>query len=170
MNTENQQKFQELYYTGKKALENGKYRLSIAKLESAKELVSFSTRMGAEVEILLATAYQAAGNKQQAIACCQELTNHPNLSIRQKAKDVLYIIQAPELQRPSEWMSEIPDLSSSDTAKPKYVATKKKTPSKPQNEELSEIDWSQVNKEDNQFIWFALLIAIATIGGLIFIS
>ena len=170
MNTDNRQKFQQLYYTGKKALENGKYRISIAKLESARELVSFATTLGADVQMLLATAYQAAGNKQQAIALCQELTTHPNISIRQKAKDVLYIIQAPELQRPSEWMSEIPDLSSSDTAKPKYVATKRRNLSKPQNEELSEIDRSQVNTEDNQFIWFALILAIVTIGGLIFIS
>ena len=126
MSTRNQEKFQELYRIGKKALENGKYSLSVANLEAARELVSFSTGLGAEVGMLLATAYQAQGKKQEAIAICQELTNHPNLLIRQKAKDVLYIIQAPELQRPAEWMSEIPDLSDGEAAKARYVTTKSK--------------------------------------------
>jgi tetratricopeptide (TPR) repeat protein len=161
VSTNNQEKFQEFYQIGKQALENGQYRVSIDSLESARELVSFSSKLGAEVQILLATAYQAAGKRQEAIALCQELTTHPNLPIRQKAKDVLYIIQAPELKRPPEWMSEIPDLSNSEATKPEYITTKKKTPKK-KKENLPDdfVDLSQVNTEDNQFIWFALILAI----------
>ena len=170
MANQDREKFQELYKIGRKALESGKYRLSVTKLEAAKEMVSFSTRAGAEVQMLLATAYQAAGQRQEAIALCQELTNHPNLSIRQKAKDVLYIIQAPELKRPPEWMSEIPDLSEGEAAKAQYVTTKRTKNQRSQNDELPEIDLSQVNTEDNQFIWFALIIAAITIGWLVFIS
>lgn len=171
MNTQNQKQFQEFYQIGKKALENGKYKLSIQNLESAKELVSFSSRIGADVQMLLATAYQAAGKKQEAIALCQELTTHPNLSIRQKAKDVLYIIQAPELQRPPEWMSQIPDLSNSEVTKTQYITSKsKKAAKKPLEQIPEEIDLSQVNTEDNQFIWFALIFALLTIGGIIWLK
>lgn len=170
--TKDREKFLKFYQAGKKALENGKYRLSIDNLESARKLVSFSSKLGAEVQMLLATAYQASGQKQEAIALCQELTTHPNLLIRQKAKDVLYIIQAPELQRPPEWMSEIPDLSSSETTtKAQYVPPKRKTAPQKQKEEKPEaVVLSQVNTEDNQFIWFALILALLTIGGIFWVS
>jgi outer membrane protein assembly factor BamD (BamD/ComL family) len=170
VSTKNQEKLQEYYQVGKKALENGQYRLSIEKLESAKELVNFNSKLGADVQILLATAYQAAGKKQEAIALCQELTTHPNLLTRQKAKDVLYIIQAPELQRPPEWMSKIPDLSNSDASKSQYVTTKRKTTKKQRDLINEPIDLSQVNTEDNQFIWFALILATLTIGGIIWLK
>lgn len=163
------QEFQKYYQLGKKALENGKYKVSITNLQSAKKLVNFASNKGAEVQMLLATAYQAVGQKQEAIALCQELMTHPNGLIRQKAKDVLYIIQAPELERPIEWMSEIPDLSSDETPKAQYVTTKRKKTSSQQSNELPPID-PQANTEDNQFVWFALIIAILTVISLIWIS
>ena len=167
---QNKEQFQLLYRAGKQALESGQYKTSIQQLESAKELVGFGSQSGADVQMLLITAYQAVGKKQEAVTLCQELTNHPNMLIREKAKSVLYIVNAPELQRPAEWMSQIPDLSNKDSAKPQYVTTKrKKTPAKKQ-EELPEIDWSQVNTEDNQFVWFALGLAILTIGGLVWLA
>ena len=169
MSINNQEQFQKYYQLGQKALENGKYKVSIANLQLAKELVGFSSNKGAEVQMLLATAYQAVGQRQEAIALCQELTTHPNGLIRQKAKDVLYIIQAPELQRPLEWMSEIPDLSSEETPKAQYVTTKNKKSLPKKDNELPPID-PQANTEDNQFIWFALIIAILTISGLIWLS
>ena len=127
-------------------------------------------QLGADVQMLLITAYQAIGQRQEAITLCQELTNHPNMLIREKAKSVLYIINAPELQRPAEWMSEIPELSEQETAKPLYVTTKRKNTQKKKQEEIPEIDWSKVNTEDNQFIWFALGLAIITLGSLIWLT
>ena len=170
MSNQSPEKFQKYYQTGIKALENGKYRLSITQLESAKELVNFSTRLGAEVQMLLITAYQAVGDRQQAIALCQELITHPNASIRQKAKDVLYIIQAPKLERPPEWMSQIPDLSSDEKDKPQYVTAKKTKTQKKAENEIPLSDLSQVNTEDNQFIWFALILAILTVASLIYLN
>lgn len=170
MSKQNLEEFRAYYDRGKQALENGQYKVSIEKLESAKNLVGFGSQLGADVQMLLITAYQAIGQRQEAIALCQELTNHPNLLIREKAKSVLYIINAPELQRPAEWMSQIPDLSSQETARPQYVTTKRKQTKKAQQEEISEIDWSQVNTEDNQFVWFALGLAIITAVSLIWLA
>lgn len=170
MSKQSKEQFQLLYRAGKKALESGQYKVSIEQLESAKELVGFGSQLGADVQMLLITAYQAVGKRQEAVNLCQELTNHPNMLIREKAKSVLYIVNAPELQRPAEWMSQIPDLSGKDSAKPKYVTTKRKTKPPKKQEELPEIDWSQVNTEDNQFVWFALGLAILTIGGLVWLA
>ena len=170
MSSNNQEQFQKYYQTGVRALENGKYRLSITQLESAKQLVAFSSKLGAEVQMLLVTAYQAAGEKKQAIALCQELITHPNLSIQQKAKDVLYIIQAPQLERPPEWMIEIPDLSDGESQKVQYVTNKKTKPLKKVSDELPSVDLSQVNTEDNQFVWFALVLAAITIASLIWLT
>lgn len=164
---QNQEKILIFYEMGKKSLENGKYKISVVHLESAKKLADPYTRLGAEIQILLVTAYQALGKREEAIALCQELVKHPNLQTRQKAKEVLYIIQAPKLQRPAEWMSKIPALGDEQATKAQYVTAKKPPKKANPDLELPEIDPSQIETKDNQFTWFALAIAILTIGSLI---
>lgn len=166
---DNQEQFRPYYELGKNALERGKYRLSIENLEKALEIVGFASRLGGDTQILLVTAYQAIGNRDKAIALCQELTTHPNTTTRKKAQDVLYIIQAPELKRPESWMSKIPDLSQSEQTKPKYVTAKKSSRSYQKKVE-PEIDLSQVETEDNKFLWFALILTALVCGGLIWLS
>ena len=166
---DNQEQFRLYYQAGQNALERGKYRFSIENLEQALEIVGFGSRLGGDVQMLLITAYQAIGNREKAIALCQELTNHPNLTTRKKAQEVLYIIQAPELKRPEAWMSKIPDLSQSETTSPQYV-TAKKSPSRKSEKIESEIDLSQVETEDNKFLWFALIISALTCVSLIWLN
>lgn len=169
MTAQEQEKFRLRYQAGKIALEQGEYNRSVQYLEEAKDLVLKSTRLGGEAQIWLVMAYQAAGKLPEAIALCQELSTHPHPEIRQQAKRVLYIIQAPQLKRPKEWMSEIPDLTATGNDRPQYVTAKtqgKKNPTPTKAEEP--IDLTQVNTKDNQFIWFALLIIILTFGGLFF--
>ncbi|MGB7518708.1 MAG: tetratricopeptide repeat protein, partial [Spirulinaceae cyanobacterium] len=103
---ENQEKLQAELQAGKKALERGEYRLSIKHLETARELTRFGTRLGGEVGIWLMSAYQAANQLDQAIALGQKLAKHPFQEVAQQSKRLLYIIQAPQLVRPREWMSE----------------------------------------------------------------
>jgi hypothetical protein len=159
-----QQKFHLLYQAGKQALEKGQYRLSIENLEAARELVALASRKGGELQIWLVTAYQAANKITEAVALCKELATHPDLETRQQAQRLLYIIQAPKLNRPKEWMSEIPDLTNADSSKPQYVTAKKNTKNKSVNNLPSEeIDLSQVNTQDNQFIWIALLLVVLSL-------
>ena len=169
MTVDNQQKFHQLYQRGKQALEKGQYRLSIENLEAARELAAPASRQGGEVKIWLVTAYQAANKIPEAVALCQELTTHPNLTIRQQAQRLLYIIQAPKLTRPKEWMSEIPDLADTERSKSQYVTAK---PSQQQawDRVAEESDLSQVNTQENQFVWFALLLVILTLGGLVWLG
>lgn len=170
MTLENREKFHLKYQAGKAALERGQYRLSIQNLEAAQEFVSPASKKGGEAKIWLVTAYQAAKMLPEAVALAQELTTHPDPQTREQAKQLLYIIQAPRLNRPKEWMSEIPDLSNTDSSKSRYVTAKKNNHQNSTEPVSEEVDLSQVNTQDNQFVWFALLIVIITLAGLVWLA
>lgn len=169
MTANNQERFHHQYQKGKKALERGQYRLSIENLEAAKESVAPNSRQGGEVGIWLVTAYQAANQIERAIALCQELVTHPNTQTREQAQRILYIIKAPVLERPKEWMSEIPDLAGADKGASRYVAAKKKLiQNTPELEE--DLDSSPIDSQDNQFVWFALILVSIILGSLVWLG
>ncbi len=170
MTADNLEKFHLKYLAGKEALERGQYRLSIDNLEAAKELISPNSRRGGEAQIWLVTAYQAANKISEAIALCQELATHPDAQTREQAQRILYIIKAPKLERPKEWMSEIPDLSSTDPGQSRYVTAKKSTQPSSTKPEYEDLDLSQVDTEDNQFIWFAFILIMVIISSLVWLS
>ncbi len=170
MTTDNREKFHQKYQAGKQALERGQYRLSIENLEAATELVALNSRRGGEAQIWLVTAYQAANKLDQAIALAQELITHPDTQTREQAQRILYIIKAPQLTRPKEWMSEIPDLAATDQGAPSYVAGKKKSNSQPAELEIEDREQSPTEAPDNQFVWFALLLIMVILGGLTWLS
>lgn len=171
MVSENREKLQLNYQAGKIALERGEYRQSVQYLEKAKELSTLNSRLGGEIQLWLVNAYQAAGMRTEAIALCKQLVVHSSLDTRKQAKRLLYIIEAPKLKRPKEWMTEIPDLAKVEMseAKSQYISANKVKNSN-QNKANSNIpepiDVSQVNTKDNQFIWVALLLSILTLAGL----
>ncbi|MEO1004995.1 MAG: outer membrane protein assembly factor BamD [Cyanobacteria bacterium J06638_38] len=166
----NREKFQQKYQAGKEALERGQYRLSIENLEAAKELIEPNSRRGGEAQIWLVTAYQAANKLDQAIALGQELITHPDTQTREQAQRILYIINAPKLERPKEWMSEIPDLSKVDSDVSRYVTAKKKPNSPPAQRNLGNLEPSATETTDNQFIWFAVVLVVLILGSLIWLG
>jgi len=162
----NQEKFNEFYLLGKDALDKGFYRQSLDYFNQAKELISENTRQGGDLQIWLITAYQALGKEEEAIALCQKLTIHPNFIIKKQAKDLLYILQAPRLQRPKEWMTEIPDLTkiSDQDRKSNYAPIPKGKTTKSKAISLNENKLNLENIEnDNNFLGFALVILVLTI-------
>jgi hypothetical protein len=167
------EKFQQEYQAGKNAFERGRYRLSVEHLQTAAQLANRFTRAGGETQIWLVTAYQAAGMLPEAIALCKQLCSHPHPEIRQQSKSLLYIIEAPQLNRPPEWMSEIPDLTAlpeSDSS-PISSSTKPKNNSKQTQPHPSQsVDLTQVDTKDNQFIWVALLAALVVLGSLVWFA
>jgi tetratricopeptide (TPR) repeat protein len=165
----NQEKFQQKYQAGKQAMETGQYRLSIENLEAAKALVSPNSRRGGEAQIWLVTAYQAANQIDQAIALAQELVTHPDTQTREQAQRILYIMKAPKLERPKEWMSEIPDLAQADRGASRYVGSKKK-PVTPPEIKLEYSEATPTDTQDNQFIWFALGLIILIISSLAWLN
>ncbi|BAZ43426.1 hypothetical protein NIES4102_04260 [Chondrocystis sp. NIES-4102] len=170
MTADNLEKFQDKYQAGKLALERGQYRLSIENLKAAQELVALNSRQGGEAGIWLVSAYQAADKIPEAIALCQDLVTHPNSTTREQAQRILYIINAPKLQRPKEWMSEIPDLTNTDSNTSQYVTVPKSKSDNPTELEYNDVDLSQVETKDNQFTWFALIVIILLLGSLVLLN
>ena len=167
MGSQQQEKFQIEYQAGKEALEKGEYRLSLEHLRQAHQLVLPQSYLGGEVAIWLVTAYQALRQFDEAITLCQQLSRHPHLEIRQQSKNLLYIIQAPQLQRPQEWMSKIPNLDSLSESDLEYRRGSNK-PKKTKLYHTESVDLSQVNTQDNQFLWVALVAIILMLLGIIF--
>ena len=166
MTTDNLEKFQQKYATGKTALERGNYRLSIENLEAARELIPLNSRRGGQAAIWLVTAYQAANKITEAIALCQELIVHPDTQTREQAQRILYIIKAPKLERPKEWMSEIPNLADADRGASRYVAAKKPAVKTAAELELEDLDSPPTDTQDNRFLWFAFFLVAIILGGL----
>ncbi|MEM7725086.1 MAG: tetratricopeptide repeat protein [Cyanobacteria bacterium P01_A01_bin.45] len=160
------------YKIGKQAFEGGKYREAVENLEKANALLPRNSRISGEVRLWLATAYEAAGRTDDAIALCEQLKRHPFMETSKEAKRLQYILKAPRLKRPQEWMTEIPDFSALDDndGKTRFSANTKKSSLDQTPEELEIIDLSQVNTKDNNFIWFVLGIIALTMGSLVWFS
>jgi tetratricopeptide (TPR) repeat protein len=158
------------YQAGKVAFENGQYREAVENLEKASALLARNSRLGGEIELWLVTAYEAAGRTEDAIALCKQLQRHPDVETSKQARQLLYILQAPKLNRPSEWMTEIPDLGAipDNDSKIRITANPRKSSPKPAEPEF--VDLSQVNTRDNRFIWLALIVVGLTLSYLVWLS
>jgi tetratricopeptide (TPR) repeat protein len=159
------------YQEGKRAFERGQYRQAVEALEASVDLTERASRFGGEVQIWLATAYEAAGQQQNAIALCEQLSRHPDMYTRKQGSRLLYILKAPKLRIHPEWVTQIPDLQDLAEGESRIptvpVVEKKSRRKKSEPEDLPPIDWSQINTSDNQFIWVALG-AIALLCGWLF--
>ena len=171
MGLEEQEKFRIDYQVGKAAFEGGEYRISVQRLEAATALVNPNSRLGGETQIWLVTAYEANGQASEAIALCRRLGKHSDLETRKQSKNLLYILEAPQLQRRTEWLTQIPDLGGLSDSDPKArrgsgnLAIAKRNPQA--SLETEPVDPSEINTKDNQFIWVALLAIAVTMIGLI---
>ena len=167
MTLDNLEKFQQQYLAGKQALERGQYRQSIEYLEAAQQLVPGNSRQGGEAQIWLITAYQAANKIDEALALGEKLISHPNLQIRQQAQRIVYIIKAPKLERPKEWMSEIPDLANTEGGVSRYVSAKKQTTKNSAEIPLPDSEAQRTESDTSQFTIFALILIALIFGCLV---
>ena len=163
------------YQSGQTAFERGEYRQAVNCLLAALAQIQPNTKIGGEVQVWLATAYEATGQIAEAKALCLQLSNHPSLDTRQASKRMLYIMQAPELTRRDEWLIKIPDLSQIEDAEGNapvnnmpILPTKPKVKVKSLDDVYAPVDLSQVNTQDNGFISIALILTIITLAGLWF--
>lgn len=161
------------YQAGIAAFERGQYRDSVQHLEKASAQAKRNSRLGGEIQLWLVTAYEAAGQRTEAIALCEQLKRHPDSETSKQARRLLYIMQAPQLKRPTEWLTQIPDLgavSDNDTKTRLSSGTTTNNRQGQQRDRPEPIDLTQVNKRDNRFIWVALIAIALTLGGLIWRS
>jgi tetratricopeptide (TPR) repeat protein len=162
------------YAYGQAAFERGNYREAVDHFEQAVALASASTTLGGEIQTWLVNAYSAVGRQNEAIALCQALARHPDLETRKQGKNLLYILQAPQLQRPANWMTEIPDLDQVSSEGARSLgrsatggtgqSTARSRPTPPP------LDPSQINTQDNGFLWAALVGVVLVLGGLLWLS
>lgn len=159
------------YGYGQDAFERGNYRNAVEHFEKAVALARPATILGGEIQTWLVNAYAAAGRQQDAIALCEKLSRHPDPETKKQGKSLLYILKAPRLSTRREWMSEIPDLgaiadqgSDNSGAYVQAQPRKRKPPKKTPVEEP--IDLSQVNTQDNGFVWVALIAVVLVLCGL----
>ncbi len=162
------------YQAGKAAFERGHYRQSVQHLEKARALVERNSSLGGEVLLWLVTAYEAAGQGSEAIALCNQLTQHPDLETRKQGRRLLYILEAPQLRTRPEWLVEIPDLTAVDKGEEREAqvsnpSSVKRSPQRPKQPQPELVDISQVNTKDNRFIWLALAVAVAILGSLLWL-
>lgn len=156
------------YELGKQALENGQYNLSVKYLEDASQRVVINTLSGGDIRIWLVSAYQAAQKTNEAIALCRELLTHPHPDIRHNSQRLLYIMEAPRLKRPPEWMSEIPDLTSVKESTPEFKRNRGRV--KPKEKKEEPVDLSTVNTKDNQFVAVGFILLLISLGTLIWFN
>ncbi|MGF1567990.1 MAG: tetratricopeptide repeat protein [Nodosilinea sp.] len=164
------------YALGQNAFERGNYREAVDHFEQAASLAKLATPLGGEIQTWLVNAYSAVGRQGEAIALCETLSRHPDLEVCKQAKNLLYILQAPQLKRPSNWMSEIPDLAaiSADSPLSSGPVVKGSSPRsalrpRPQTDPVPP-DPSQINSKDNGFLWAALGAVILIFAGLLWLS
>ncbi len=171
MSSQNTEKLEIAYQAGIVAFERGEYRQAVQHLEVASALVDRNSRLGGEVLIWLVTAYEASGKLTEARALCQQLECHPDLETRKQGKRLLYILQAPQLTRRPEWLTQIPDLTVLEEGDEKYRRgsangnNSQKLPKEPEP-----IETKGVNTQDNLFIWVALVAAALVLSGLVWLK
>lgn len=162
------------YAQGQAAFERGEYRQAVAHLEAGVNLARAATPLGGEIQIWLVNAYNAVGRGRDAEALCETLTRHPDLEVRKQAKNLLYILQAPQLRRPGNWMSQIPDLGrleeGSQSGGGLSTVAIRPTPKRSPKPEPEPLDPSKINTRDNGFLWIALGFVGVILGGLFWLS
>ena len=107
------------------ALDKGDYNYCIKIIDPYLQNFQEETEIGGQLRLLKVTAYMGKGDEQKAINICQILIQSKKESIRQQAKQLLSILDAPHLPRPSNWSVEIPKLEMESSLKSSYGKAKK---------------------------------------------
>ena len=97
------------------SLARGEYRECLSLLRPLLIESPLSSERGAQIGILMITAFIGQANNQKAMDISKELAKHKNESIRNQAKQFINILSSPELERPKEWSVKIPTLDFKDS-------------------------------------------------------
>ena len=149
------------FQQGQRFFEAGRYKEAIQCLNQACALVEPQSKASGEMRIWLVTAYDASGNRKEALSLCRQLTRSPYIDVRKQAKRLLSILEAPKLSIHDDWVTQIPPLESVNSpgeirgvARP--TPPPKTTKPKPAISD-QEVDLSQVTTSDKGLAWVASL-------------
>ena len=93
------------------ALERGDYGQCLELLTPLAEARPLPDPEGARVRLLMVTALMGQGQDQEALTICQLLSRSGEPQLRQQARQLLTILEAPSLDRPERWSMRLPPLS-----------------------------------------------------------
>jgi hypothetical protein len=93
-----------------RALESGDYGACLRGLAPLADVHGASTALGGRIRLLMATALMGQGDSAGAAACCRSLRGCKDLTLRQQARDLEEVLEAPALQRPRNWSVQMPSL------------------------------------------------------------
>jgi hypothetical protein len=94
----------------RRALDHGDYGRVIRQLEPLVEQYPPRTPVGAQLQLLMATAWMGQGQSQRAISCCQRIRACGDGAVRAQVRELLAVLEAPVLRRPREWSLTLPAL------------------------------------------------------------
>ncbi len=156
------------YQAGQAFFERGQYRESVETLTQAKDLGAENSRIGGEIQMWLVTAYEAAGQREEALALCRRLNRHPYAETRKQSKRLLYILEAPKLELRPEWLTQIPDLKevAERDQNIRIMPRPASKPPPPRRAIQPPADLSQVETENGFLPWIALGAIALTLGSL----
>jgi hypothetical protein len=98
----------------RQALERGDYGRVRALLEPLVATHPPATKAGAELQLLLATAWMGQGENVRAMACCRQVKRCSDPQLRGQAREMLAVLEAPALERPREWSITLPELGDAE--------------------------------------------------------
>ncbi|MEM6500377.1 MAG: tetratricopeptide repeat protein [Cyanobacteria bacterium P01_C01_bin.89] len=156
-----------LLQRGKAAYESGRYRDAINTLETAAGVMQNPiSPLGGEISVWLVTAYEALGLRDSALGLCRKLCTHPDFTVRKQARRLLEILEAPQLNRPKEWMTEIPDLSSleEDERSQVPISRPRKNTKSSVTEPPAEPPLPPEERRYNDGLFWAIALGVLTVG------
>ena len=92
------------------ALERGDYGLCLQLLEPLVADCPITDPAGAQIRMLMVTAWMGQGQEEKALSTCRLLTRCRDNEVRTRAKQLLEVLEAPSLQRPARWSMQLPTL------------------------------------------------------------
>jgi len=98
----------------RRSLDRGDYGLVLRRLDPLVAVYPSGTAEGAELQMLMATAWMGLGDSGRAIACCQLLRRSSDPGLRAQARELLAVLEAPALERPRDWSITLPELSDAE--------------------------------------------------------
>ena len=107
------------------ALQRGEYRQCLTYLESLSKQFPLSTREGESIRLLMITAWIGQGDDNKAIETCRLLSHSKQGKIREQARQLLAILEAPTLPRPESWSLKIPNINLESSIDSEYLSQSK---------------------------------------------
>jgi hypothetical protein len=102
------------FRSARERLERGDYGLALRSLEPLVASYPPATAEGAQLQLLMATAWMGQGESGRAMACCRQVKRCSDAGLRAQARDLLAVLEAPALERPRHWSLTLPDLGEAE--------------------------------------------------------